>query len=114
MTAAATQAALDHHLGAIIAVDVDEMMKDYTEDSVVVVPDGTFKGLAEIRGFFNEFSKALTPEFLAAFEMIKSEVHGDTAYIAWSVGDAVPLGTDTFVVTDGKIRIQTAAFYMAG
>jgi hypothetical protein len=35
------------------------------------------------------------------------------AYITWSVGDDIPLGTDTFVVEDGKIVSQTFAMYAA-
>jgi hypothetical protein len=65
-----------------------------------------------IPSFFTEFVKMLTPEFLANFKMIRQEIHDDTAYIVWSVGDAVPLGTDTLVVTGGKIRIQTFAAHM--
>ena len=114
MSPDATPAVLNHHLESIIAVDVDALMADYDENSILITPDVTARGTGEIRGFFNEFTKALTPDFLAAFDMKKVEVDGDIAYIAWSVGDAVPLGSDTLVVTNGKIRVQTVAIYMAG
>lgn len=36
-----TEVVLNHHLQAFAAGDVDETMKDYTEDSVLIVPDTT-------------------------------------------------------------------------
>ena len=106
-----TQAVLDHHFGSIIATDVDAMMEDFTDNSVLFTQDATVRGRAELRSFFTEFAKLLTPEFMADFKLSKQEVHDDVAYITWSVGDAIPMGTDTFVITDGKIRVQTATVY---
>lgn len=36
---------------------------------------------------------------------------GNVAFITWDVGDDIPLGTDTFVVADGKLVSQTFALY---
>jgi hypothetical protein len=36
-------------------------------------------------------------------------VDGKIAYITWSAGADIPLGTDTFVVDNGKIVSQTFA-----
>lgn len=41
----------------------------------------------------------------------ESVVRNHVAYITWSVGNELPLGTDTFVVRDGKIVSQTFAMY---
>jgi hypothetical protein len=44
--------------------------------------------------------------------MRRQEVHGEIAYIVWKADTPsldVPLGTDTFVVRDGKIVVQTFA-----
>jgi hypothetical protein len=41
-------------------------------------------------------------------------VEGDLGYITWSAGAALPLGTDTFLVRDGKIVAQTFALCSAG
>ena len=38
---------------------------------------------------------------------------GIAAYITWSVGQDIPLGTDTFVVDDAKIVSQTFAMHTA-
>jgi hypothetical protein len=34
---------------------------------------------------------------------------GEVAYLLWSGGAAFPFATDTYVVRDGKILVQTAA-----
>ena len=39
------------------------------------------------------------------------QVDGNVAYITWSVGADIPMGTDTFVVGNGKIVSQTFAMY---
>jgi hypothetical protein len=41
------------------------------------------------------------------------QVDGNIAYITWQVGSDIPLGTDTFVVDDGKIVFQTFAMHAA-
>jgi hypothetical protein len=46
------------------------------------------------------------------FVMDASHIEGDVAYILWHADCAsavVALGTDTFVVRDGKIAVQTFA-----
>ena len=56
---------------------------------------------------FEEFAK---PGM--SFEMLQEEVDGDTAYIVWKAETAdnhFELGTDTFVVQNGKIITQTFA-----
>ena len=37
--------------------------------------------------------------------------NSDVAYIVWTVGEGIPLGTDTFIVRDGKIAQQTWAMH---
>ncbi|MDP7084922.1 MAG: nuclear transport factor 2 family protein [Dehalococcoidia bacterium] len=113
MTSDSTRAVLEHHLKSIVATDVDAILEDYTDDSVLFTPDATVRGLGELRSFFTEFVKLLTPDFLANFKMEKQEVHDDTAYIVWTVRGAVPMGRDTLIVTSGKIRVQTVAVHMS-
>ena len=47
------------------------------------------------------------------FSLRSLRVDGNIAYITWSVGSDIPLGTDTFVVDNGKIVSQTFAMYAA-
>ena len=58
-----------------------------------------------------QFIEALPARGIERFELRSLHVEGDLAYITWNVGSDIPLGTDTFVVDDGKIVAQTFAMY---
>jgi hypothetical protein len=103
---AATEIVFNHHLAAF-AKGLNEVMADYTNASVVVTPDATHTGLSEIGKFFQGFLATATPEFWAAFKVVSSSVHGDVAYLVWSSVPAVALATDTLLVREGKILVQT-------
>ena len=49
-----------HHLQAFGIGDVDEILKDYTEASVIMTPDGPLHGLDEIRPLFEKFTHTAT------------------------------------------------------
>jgi len=106
-----TQAVLDHHLGAFGANDLNAIMEDYTDEATLITPDSTFHGKEQIRNFF----EGLFPSFPSegtAFIMDKAVVDNEVAYILWHATTPtieVPLGTDTFIILDGKIKIQTFA-----
>lgn len=101
-----TAAVLQSHLRA--ARDgVDAILQDYAEHSVLITPDATYRGLAEIRGFFVALLDGLPDGFFDAIEMNRAEVVGEFAYILWTRKPWLPLATDTFVVRDGKIVFQT-------
>tara|TARA_B100000315_G_scaffold203564_1_gene196625 strand:+ start:161 stop:484 length:324 start_codon:yes stop_codon:yes gene_type:complete len=99
---------LNHHLHAF-SVGVDEIMKDYTEESVLFTPDGILEGMDAIREFFDKFVASLTPEDWNEFELMRKDTKGDFAYITWKIGIKVPLGTDTYWVRNGKIQMQSYA-----
>ncbi len=52
-----TQEVVTRHLSAFNDADVDEILKDFTEDSELLTPDGPLKGLAVIRSFYGEVFK---------------------------------------------------------
>ncbi|MBO6920419.1 MAG: nuclear transport factor 2 family protein [Rhizobiaceae bacterium] len=99
----------DHHLTAFIDRNMEENLADYTEDSVVIIPNKIFRGLDEIEGFFG----AIFEEFAqpgSTFELTEKRVHGDTVYISWSAetpDNKYVYATDTFLIKDGKILTQT-------
>ncbi len=107
-----TQTTLDHHLQSF-GEGIDAIMEDFTEDSVVITPDATYRGLTEIRAFFTAFVEGLPAGVWDVFTMKRMEVAGEVGYILWEAKPWFPLGTDTFVVRDGKIVFQTAAVYAA-
>jgi len=105
-----TKAVLDHHLTSFGAADVDEALADYTDESVMITPEGVVKGRDEIRGVLEGFFSGLFAPGTYSFAMDTLHVVDDVAYIVWhaSCADAdITLGTDTFVVRDGKIAVQT-------
>jgi hypothetical protein len=102
----ATRKVLDHHLGAF-AKGLDEIKRDYSSASVILTHDKQYRGVAEIRGFFDGFLKSVKPGFWGAFKLQAQSVDGDVAYIVWEAKPFVNLATDTLVVRGKKIVVQT-------
>jgi hypothetical protein len=87
-------------------------MKDYTNESEVLTPVGPLKGLDAIRGFFAEYFNIIPTG--SAFEMKQLTVTQNVGYVAWaseSTKTKIPIGTDTFILENGKIRFHTVADY---
>ena len=103
-----TESTLGHHLNAF-GDGIDAIMGDYTDGSVLFTPDGPLTGLEPIRGFFDGFLRTSPPELLQAMTLIRQDVRGDVAYVLWKAEPFIPLATDTFVIRDGKIVVQTFA-----
>ena len=103
-----TENTLSHHLQSF-AEGVDAIMQDYTADSVLFTPDGPIRGLEPIRTFFDDFLRTSPPELLRAMTLVRQDIHADVAYIIWKAEPFIPLATDTFVVRDGKIAVQSFA-----
>ena len=102
---------LDHHWEAFKANDLEETMKDYTEESVLVTPNATYTGLDEIRTNFVDAFKAF-PKDSTTFTLDKSVVTKDIGYILWKSKTPtfnLTYATDTFIIRDGKIIRQTFA-----
>lgn len=106
-----TKEILDHHWKAFIQNKLDEVMADYTEESVLITPDQTFKGLDEIRKNFEDAYKKF-PKDKTAFQLNKSVIDRDVAYVLWQAKTPafnLTYATDTFIIRDGKIIRQTYA-----
>lgn len=101
-----TEQVFQHHLGAF-AKGIDELMKDYADSSIIITPTGNHSGLEEIRAFFDGFLATATPEFWSAFQVTGQFVTDDVAYLTWSAAPFVPMATDTLVVRNARIAVQT-------
>ena len=112
-TTDATHATITHHLDAVSRRDVDDVLRDYSPESVIFTPDGPLRGLDKVREFYRSFFAAVPASFMSEFELLRQDVDGDVAYIVWRCGSFSPLGTDTFIVRDGKIHVQSYAVYMS-
>jgi hypothetical protein len=106
-TKKSTESVLQHHVQALMARNLDELMKDYCQDSVMCTAESTARGLAGIRAMFGGLLKAFPPEVSANMKSIKLDINGEYAYAIWTMFPAVKLGSDTFHVCDGKIMMQS-------
>ncbi len=106
-----TEATLAHHLQAL-GQGIDAILSDYTEDSILFTAHGPVRGLSELRSFFEAFTGNMPPGMMEAFQMVRQDIDGEIAYILWKAEPFAPLGTDTFVVRNGKIMVQTFAAHM--
>ena len=106
-----TKEVIEHHLSAFGQNDLQGVLSDYTDESIILTPDATIKGLAEIEPFFAGLFEGF-PTDGTDFSLDKMTVENEIAYIIWHATTPsldVPFGTDTFVVEDGKIVRQTFA-----
>jgi ketosteroid isomerase-like protein len=104
-----TKDVLDHHLQCFGQGDLEGILSDYAPGAVLFTPDGPLHGPSKIKPVF----QALIAEFAkpgAAFQMQQQFIEGEFAYIRWTAETAdnvYELGTDTFVVRQGKIAAQS-------
>jgi len=108
---ALTRKVFDHHVQTFKDNDLEGVMADYTEESVLITPDHTYKGLDEIRENFVNAFKVL-PKDGTTFTVDKTEIQGEVAYFVWRATTPTLVfkyATDTFIVQNGKIARQTYA-----
>ena len=91
--------------------DLKGTLFDYAPGAVLFTPEGALRDIDAIKTFFT----ALIAEFRkpgATFSLKHQSVEGDYGYILWTAETAdnvYELDTDTFVVRDGKILVQSFA-----
>ena len=111
MAKRSTRDVIDSHLKNFFDGNLKGILSDYVPDAILLTPQGSLRGLDAIRGFF----QALLAEFGkpgATFSLRHLSVEGEHAYILWTAETADnvhELGTDTFVVRDGRIAVQSYA-----
>ena len=63
---------------------------------------------------FDEESADFLDELgVSAFKIASRSVHGEIAYLVWSSRPSVPMATDTLLVRNGKILVQTFTSFNA-
>lgn len=109
-----TESVVRNHLQAFLDQrGVDAILHDYDDDAQFLTEARTYHGKREIRDFFEAFVSSLPPNATDRFTLRTLRIEGEIAYITWSVGHEVLLGTDTFLVRNGKIISQTLAMHAA-
>lgn len=109
-----TETVVRRHLQAFLEQrGADALLADYADDACFLSEGRAYCGKPAIREFFDAFIAALAPAAIDQFTLRSLRVQGDVAHITWSAGPALPLGTDTFVVREGRIASQTFAIVAA-
>jgi ketosteroid isomerase-like protein len=105
-------AGFEHHLQVIGAGDLDGILSDYTDDSILIRPEGAVKGRQAILGFLEGILASLFKPGTYEFTMDTLHVVDDVDYVVWHANCAaaeIVFAADTFVITNGKIAVQTFA-----
>jgi ketosteroid isomerase-like protein len=110
MASATTEQVMQHHEAALLSGNLDELAKDYTEDSVLMTPVETYKGSESIKAAFGAMMNMLTPEAMANFKVSKQDIQCEYVYLLWTVAPAFPFAGDTFHIHNGKIMMQSVVF----
>ena len=100
-----TEIVLHRHLTAARA-GVDAVMQDYSDDSVLITPEATYHGPAEIRRFFTALLDGLPAGVFDRLDLHRCEVVDEWAYILWDAKPWVSRATDTFAIRNGRIQCQ--------
>jgi len=107
-----TESVVRNHLATFLEQKgIPAIVADYGADARLHTAARVYAGPAEIADFFAGFIASLPPNGYERFALGSLRVDGELAFITWSIGDDVPLGTDTFVVRDGRIVAQTVAMH---
>ena len=106
----APQEVFAHHGKALAAGDLDEIVADYADDSVVISAAGVARGKDGVRAVFVKLLDDLPN---AAWELKTPIFAGDVLFLEWSADSTVNRvddGVDTFVFRDGMIWAQTVRY----
>lgn len=99
-----------HHVQALGAGDLDEIVADYADEAVFITPAGVRRGKDGIR---EAFTQLLADVPKAAWELKTQIYEDDVLFLEWAATAAttkVEDGIDTFVFSDGLIRLQTVRY----
>src|SRR5436309_338251 len=100
---------LKHHMKSFQDNNVETVIADYTNESVLITEVATYVGRDEIASFFMDLITHF-PRQQTSFNLDKMVVKDELAFIVWHAKTPsleVPLASETFVFRDGKILRQT-------
>ena len=113
-----TTQVLQQHIDAVKERNLNDIARDYAEDAVFIAVSSNSEGKLEksfvngkepIKALFQSvFTNVLTSG--SSMEFTNKIVEGEVAYITWSARSTlfiIPAATDTFLIKDGKIVLQT-------
>src|SRR3954454_23388360 len=99
----ATKNLLTHHLGSFLDNDLEAMVSDYTDESILITQAATYTGRKEIKAFFADLIIHF-PKDNASFDLDIMEAKDEFAFIVWHATTPtvnVPFASDTFIIKGG-------------
>jgi ketosteroid isomerase-like protein len=102
---AETERVVLRHLAASEAGDASVVPRDYAEDAVVIFGNEATRGVAAIQKVFEN----LYARTEMRLTLTRTVFDGDVGYVVWTMDDLQ--GSDTFVVQNGKIVVQTGVVF---
>ena len=104
------QEVFQHHAQALGAGDLDEIVADYADTAVFITPAGVKRGKDGVR---EGFTQLLADVPSAAWDLKTLIYEDDVLFLEWAATAAttkVEDGIDTFIFSDGLIRVQTVRY----
>ena len=108
--ATATQNILMHHLTAFSENNLEEILLDYTDESLILTDQGEIQGLNNICLLFETMFRLIPPG--STFEIKALTISDRVAHIIWSSQSPmanISFGSDTFLIEEEKIKVHTIA-----
>jgi hypothetical protein len=104
------QEVFQHHGEVLVAGDLEGIVSDYSDDAIIITPDGVLRGKDGVR---QAFEKLLGDLPSAQWELPTTLFEDDVLFLEWkatSEKTKAEDGIDTFVFRDGLIRVQTVRY----
>jgi hypothetical protein len=98
-----------HHGQALGAGRLDDLIDDYSDNSILIVNDEVFRGKDGARAVFIQLLED-APEAEWALNAVFAD---DVLYLEWKARSAdshIDDGIDTFIFDNDKIRVQTIKY----
>jgi ketosteroid isomerase-like protein len=112
-TTSGTLALMDRHWQALVRGDVPALLTDYADDAVLITgATGVIKGRKAIGEIMTLFVTAIIPPATTTFSLDLTLADGALGYIVWKAESGthrIAFSSDTFIVSDGRITLQTSA-----
>lgn len=104
-----TNEIIEHHFTSFLENDLEEILSDYTEESIIYTPNKDYHGLIEIESLFRSAFISY-PKDKTSITIDKSIYNGNMAYVIWH-GEtsefSVSFSTATYIIDNGKIFRHT-------
>jgi len=97
------------YLDALSGENVDAIVRHYADDAILFTPDGSFRGAAQLRRYFTEHLRTRPRDLVSTFEILQHTTVDNTVHVLWRAEPYVAFASDSYVVRNGRILLQTWA-----